>query len=228
MNSKCKMKINEKTLLSYATSSAPCDREGELLKRGEVNKSFQRRWFVLRGNLLFYFEKKSDKEPLGVIVLEGCTIELAEDEKDVYAFKVVFHGDGKPGRVYVFGTSSQEDMEAWMRLLACSSYDYMKLMVIELESQLAELEETERLAAASKGSTASIIADNSRPKVPPRNRQNPFNEGTIKTTKEAKSRRFLELHRQFGIRILADRGDWKRNRKVAEIHMEDDTLVVTM
>ena len=31
-----KMKINEKTLISYASSSAPCDREGWLLKRGEV------------------------------------------------------------------------------------------------------------------------------------------------------------------------------------------------
>ena len=33
-----KMKINEKTLISYASSSAPCDREGWLLKRGEVEK----------------------------------------------------------------------------------------------------------------------------------------------------------------------------------------------
>jgi sesquipedalian len=48
--------------------------EGFLSKRGEVNKSFQRRWFVLKGNLLFYFEKKTDKEPLGMIIIEGCTI----------------------------------------------------------------------------------------------------------------------------------------------------------
>ena len=40
----------------------------------QVNKSFQRRWFVLKGNLLFYFEKKGDKEPIGVVILEGCTI----------------------------------------------------------------------------------------------------------------------------------------------------------
>ena len=32
------MKINEKTLISYASSSAPCDREGWLLKRGEVDQ----------------------------------------------------------------------------------------------------------------------------------------------------------------------------------------------
>ena len=82
------MKINEKTLIRFSTSATPSDREGWLYKRGEVNKSFQRRWFVLKGNLLFYFEKQGDKEPIGVIILEGCTIELAEEETEVFAFKV--------------------------------------------------------------------------------------------------------------------------------------------
>jgi len=68
------MKINEKNLAAFASSATPVDREGWLVKRGEVNKGYQRRWFVLKGNLLFYFEKRGDKEPVGVIVLEGCTI----------------------------------------------------------------------------------------------------------------------------------------------------------
>lgn len=68
------MKINDKNLAAFATSSTPVDREGWLQKRGEINKGFQKRWFVLKGNLLFYFEKPADKEPLGVIVLEGCTM----------------------------------------------------------------------------------------------------------------------------------------------------------
>lgn len=67
------MKINEKNLCMFATSP-PVDLEGWLSKRGEVNKNYQRRYFVLKGNLLFYFEKKGEKEPLGVIILEGCTI----------------------------------------------------------------------------------------------------------------------------------------------------------
>lgn len=42
-----------------------------LIKRGTnntlflVNKAFQRRWFVLKGNLLFYYEKRGHPEPLG-------------------------------------------------------------------------------------------------------------------------------------------------------------------
>ncbi len=36
------MKINELTLINYATSpDAPADKEGWLWKRGEVNKAFQ-------------------------------------------------------------------------------------------------------------------------------------------------------------------------------------------
>jgi hypothetical protein len=68
------MKINEKNLAAFASSATPVDREGWLVKRAEVNKGYQKRWFVLKGNLLFYFEKRGDKDPVGVIVLEGCTI----------------------------------------------------------------------------------------------------------------------------------------------------------
>ena len=45
-------------------------------------QAFQKRYFVLKGNLLFYFERKTDREPIGVIILEGCTIELAEDDQE--------------------------------------------------------------------------------------------------------------------------------------------------
>lgn len=67
------MKINDKNL-SYFATCPPVDYEGYLMKRGDVNKSWQRRFFVLKGNLLFYFEKRGDREPIGVIILEGCTI----------------------------------------------------------------------------------------------------------------------------------------------------------
>lgn len=76
------MKINDKNLTYFATCP-PADYEGYLMKRGEVNKSWQRRYFVLKGNLLFYFDKKGDKEPIGVIILEGCTIGLCH-------FSVIF------------------------------------------------------------------------------------------------------------------------------------------
>ncbi|KAJ6637888.1 Sesquipedalian-1 [Pseudolycoriella hygida] len=154
------MKINEKNLCMFATCP-PVDLEGWLAKRGEVNKNYQRRYFVLKGNLLFYFEKKGDREPLGVIVLEGCTIELAKDEEQ-YCFQVVFHGINN--RTYYLSAESQDLMETWMKALTCAGYEYMKLMVSELQRQLDEIEGT-------KDATSNKLVT---PQPPPR-RHNPFN-----------------------------------------------------
>lgn len=60
--------------------------------------------------------------------------ELTEEE--AYSFKIVFQCEG--GRTYYLCTNSQASMEAWMKALACASYDYMKLMVAELQRQLDE------------------------------------------------------------------------------------------
>ncbi|KAK2708964.1 hypothetical protein QYM36_014555 [Artemia franciscana] len=134
------MKLNEKMLSNLATSFlTPVDKEGWLMKRGEVNRTFLKRWFVLKGNLLFYFDKKFDKEPVGVIILEGCTVELAEEES-CYCFKIVFSGPNTAGlRTYVLGTETQQEAENWMKMITCASYDYLKVMVAELQRQVDEL-----------------------------------------------------------------------------------------
>jgi len=221
------MRINERALASYSVSSAtPVDRAGWLWKRGEVNRSFQRRWFVLRGNLLFYFEKRSGEgqkgggggDPSGVIVLEGCTVELAEEEQEKpFAFKIAFHGEGK--RTYVAATESQEDLEEWMKILACASFDYMKLMVVELQHQLAELEEAEERAAAAHAAeateateaTADGAGGGGEPRPPPRQRANPFNNQ--KQAKAlAKRQTWASLHNDFGAKIRRDRAAWQSSR----------------
>uniref|UniRef100_A0A182VVF6 PH domain-containing protein n=1 Tax=Anopheles minimus TaxID=112268 RepID=A0A182VVF6_9DIPT len=159
------MKINEKNLCTFATTP-PVDLEGWMNKRGETNKSWQRRWFVLKGNLLFYFEKRTDKEPLGMIILEGCTVELAE-ESEQYCFQIIFHGPNN--RTYYLSTESQANMEQWMKALTCAGYDYMKLMVAELQRQLDEIEGQYR--ERTPESTPMLAP----PKAPPR-RHNPFNK----------------------------------------------------
>lgn len=91
-------------MIAFATCATPVDREGWLNKRGEVNRGYQRRWFVLKGNILFYFDRRGDKEPVGMVVLEGCSIELAEEDEQ-YGFKIVFHGPNN--RSYVLAAESQ-------------------------------------------------------------------------------------------------------------------------
>lgn len=153
------MKLNEKHLVGFASGSAPVDKEGFLMKRGEVNKAFQKRYFVLKGNLLFYYEKKGDKEPIGVVILEGCTVELSENS-DLYTFELVFQGSGT--RTYVLAAESQEEMEAWMKAVACAGYDYMRLMVAELHRQMDEVTADQTGADAAAQTAAAV------PTVPPR------------------------------------------------------------
>jgi hypothetical protein len=177
-----------------------------------------------------------------VIILEGCTVELAEEETEVYAFKIQFHGEGKAvGRTYSLGTQTMEDLEAWMKLVACASFDYMKLMVVELQQQLAEVEEQEQ-----------------EPRPPPRGRANPFNcpAEAASGARPAHRRTWAQLHAQAGARLQvwqpgprlplpppplhpplplplplqADRAEWGRGQEevAGSIHMSDDTLLVVL
>ncbi len=52
------MKLNERELASFAKHSPRVDKQGYLLKRGQYNTTFRRRYFELRGNLLFYYHEK--------------------------------------------------------------------------------------------------------------------------------------------------------------------------
>ncbi|XP_048100571.1 sesquipedalian-1 isoform X1 [Alosa alosa] len=135
------MKLNERSVAHYATCDSPPDKTGFLFKKGERNTAYHRRWFVLKGNMLFYFEERESKEPIGVIVLEGCTVELCESAEE-FAFAVKF--DCARARVYKMAAESQAGMESWVKALSRASFDYMRLVVRELEKQLEELQEGAR------------------------------------------------------------------------------------
>lgn len=130
------MKLNERSVAYYATCNSPPDKTGFLCKKGERNSAYHRRWFVLKGNMLFYFEDRESREPIGVIVLEGCTVELCESAEE-FAFAVKF--DCAKARAYKMAADSQVAMESWVKALSRASFDYMRLVVRELEKQLEEI-----------------------------------------------------------------------------------------
>ncbi|KAG8436415.1 hypothetical protein GDO86_007494 [Hymenochirus boettgeri] len=133
------MKLNERSMAHYATSSSPADCTGFLYKKGVRNTAYQKRWFVLKGNLLFYFEEQGGREPIGVVVLEGCSIELCHSNEE-HAFCIRFDGPGS--RSYILVAESQEEMECWVKALSRASFDYMRLVVKELERQLEVMQKT--------------------------------------------------------------------------------------
>ena len=126
------MKLNDKNIASFAVCSSPVDKEGYLQKKGEEKKELQRRWFVLKGNLLFYFQKKQDKEPLGVVVLEACSVQVSSHAR--YAFEIAFDGQGT--RTYVLAADNDEEMQAWMKAISHASYEYLRSIVNELQRRV--------------------------------------------------------------------------------------------
>lgn len=147
------MKLNEKNVASFATCSSPIDKEGYLEKRGDYSKSYQRRWFVLKGNLLFYFEKKQDKEPLGLIVLESCSVQVSSQAK--YAFEISFDGDGS--RVYILTADNDEDMQSWIKVISHASYEYMRSIVDELQRRVNILTSTSKADQVVAASDMSLL-----------------------------------------------------------------------
>nr|XP_056715382.1 sesquipedalian-1 [Euleptes europaea] len=131
------MKLNERSLAFYATCSSPTDQAGFLHKKGERNTAYHRRWFVLKGNMLFYFEDRESREPVGVIILEGSTVELCESTEE-FAFAIRF-GCAK-SRTYILAAETQAAMESWVKALSRASFGYMRVLVKELEKQLEEMQ----------------------------------------------------------------------------------------
>jgi hypothetical protein len=97
------MKWNEKQTLALARNGET-DKAGYLFKRGVHNTDLKKRYFVLRGNLLFYWQDQKhvkDKDPIGAVLLEACSVESdhgtveQSTEMKLLAFKVVFDAPGK-------------------------------------------------------------------------------------------------------------------------------------
>jgi len=51
-------------------------------------KSWKKRWFVLVGNCLYYFEEPSHKEPKGIIPLQNLEVREVADKKKMHCFEI--------------------------------------------------------------------------------------------------------------------------------------------
>uniref|UniRef100_A0A8D0L740 Sesquipedalian n=1 Tax=Sphenodon punctatus TaxID=8508 RepID=A0A8D0L740_SPHPU len=187
------MKLNERSLAFYATCDSPADNAGFLYKKGERNTAYHKRWFVLKGNMLFYFEDRESREPVGVIILEGCTVELCESTEE-FAFAIRF--DCAKSRTYILAADSQASMEAWVKSLSRASFDYMRLVVKELEKQLEEMQRGWSPPCGPLKENGCAVWNNAPPlkppPLPPRRRTAGFS-----TLHELYGREVAELRREW-------------------------------
>lgn len=101
---------------------------GYLTKQGAKWKTWKTRYFVLKGNLLYYFAEPKDTIPKGVIVLNsGLQVANAEKQtKRKFCFslscrKSFTQAESWSNRVYYFQSQKDEDMKSWMEAIQKSS-----------------------------------------------------------------------------------------------------------
>jgi len=150
---------NCKHLVMFARSNSLVDKEGYLWKKGEFNTSYQKRWFILKGNLLFYYEKRNEPEPVGVIVLEDCFVQLAEGGDSPFTFSIHFTGEGT--RVYKLTADDEESCNSWMKALTTCTYGYMQILVDNLKVEMKKLRENNSKIIHSDFDNRSIYVTSS-------------------------------------------------------------------
>uniref|UniRef100_A0A8C3LVW6 Rho GTPase-activating protein 24 n=1 Tax=Chrysolophus pictus TaxID=9089 RepID=A0A8C3LVW6_CHRPC len=95
---------------------------GWLKKQRSIVKNWQQRYFVLRGQQLYYYKDEDDTKPQGCLSLQGSTIkEVASnpEEGGKFIFEIIPGLSGDQNRAgqdtCVLMASSQSDMEEWVK-----------------------------------------------------------------------------------------------------------------
>eukprot|EP01080_Neovahlkampfia_damariscottae_P005423 gene5423-9236_t len=109
-------------------------KEGWLQKRGQIKKTWKKRYFILKNDLLFYFQDNKDSlHPLGIIYLKNATIE--KDPKDSVKHSFVVHSD----KSYFLQASSSEEKYFWISSL---EFRISNLSSLGVDQKVKELTET--------------------------------------------------------------------------------------
>ncbi|XP_056424732.1 rho GTPase-activating protein 24 isoform X3 [Hyla sarda] len=95
---------------------------GWLRKQGGFVKTWHTRWFVLKGDQLYYFKDEDEMKPLGTIFLPGNRVVEHpgnEESPGKFLFEVVPGGDRERmtanHETYLLMASTQNDMEDWVK-----------------------------------------------------------------------------------------------------------------
>ncbi|KAI9323175.1 hypothetical protein BX666DRAFT_1884019 [Dichotomocladium elegans] len=107
---------NDSTALldtSVDAFAAP-EQEGWLHKQGDKYKTWNKRWFVLKGPNLFYFKSPKDTRVRGIIHLRGYRVVVDES---IYPGRYSFKAQHEHERTFYFYTDTKESMRTWLKAL---------------------------------------------------------------------------------------------------------------
>ncbi|KAI8382991.1 hypothetical protein BD560DRAFT_385732 [Blakeslea trispora] len=101
------------TRTSTTDYQAP-EHEGWLHKQSDKYRTWNKRWFVLKGTNLFYFKSPKDVRMKGIINLRGYKIVVDES---IHAGKYCFKAQHERERTFYFYTDTEESMRTWLKML---------------------------------------------------------------------------------------------------------------
>ncbi|CAO3600056.1 unnamed protein product [Absidia cylindrospora] len=108
---------NQNVRMESSDSQEDCvapDMEGWLYKQGDKYKTWNKRWFVLKGNNLFYFKSPKDVRMKGIINLRGYRMVCDETIcMGQYSFKAQHEKE----RTFYFYADTDLSMKAWIQSL---------------------------------------------------------------------------------------------------------------
>ncbi|CAH8601412.1 unnamed protein product [Schistosoma curassoni] len=173
--------FNPKTVTNFLTYEKE-EKVGFLWKkRSEQKKSYKKRYFILCGNILAYFDKKLDKEPLGIIFLDCHIVEMLDDLK----MAIRFRGPGELSRSYILKGETAEDIEDWMRAISRCSIEFITLTLEDLEDHYKALTTVKQTNTDQKSSPSTLIGNNNNNSAVKSSifsrRSNPFNKSNSVT-----------------------------------------------
>ena len=141
------------TALRHIAQHRAADREGRLLHRASKG-SYRERWFRLCGNLLFYFRTNDVgavvdmSDPVGVLVLAACHVQMEEFGDRPFVFSVTFIGED--GRKHFFSGQSQQQCQQWVEVLRACGYSELRTRLESLRRQVIDISGTDPLSAKFK------------------------------------------------------------------------------
>lgn len=91
-------------------SLTPTDKEGFLTKQGGKYKNWKKRWFILKGDTIYYFKTVKDNEQTGEIKLDGrCSATMDPPKKGKFYFSIK-----TPTRTYFIFSDKEDIAKEWV------------------------------------------------------------------------------------------------------------------
>ncbi|KAJ5080786.1 non-specific serine/threonine protein kinase [Anaeramoeba ignava] len=90
-------------------------KQGFMTKQGGRWKSWKKRWFVLRGKIIFYYKNPKKRSPIGMLpITQASKVYVSQAKtKKKFCFNLEIPGQ----RTYLISAPSEEEMNSWIEII---------------------------------------------------------------------------------------------------------------